>query len=245
MSAAPNYYPIQGPLDAANDQTMSLFIIERMLRRLAGATLVRVVSCTNAGGVAGIGRVNVQPLVNQLNGNGQPTPHGTVYNLLYSRLQCGTNGAIIMDPQENDIGAAIFASRDISAVKNAAIQAFGTGNPVQPQNPGSLRYWDWADGIYMFSVLAQGVPTQYIQFLANAINIYSPNQINLTAQQITLTAPTVTVNASAGFNVNTPQTTLSGALSVADDAVIGGIGYLEHIHGGVQTGGGTTAPPQA
>lgn len=243
MNAA--VYSVQGQLDALTDANSDTFIIERMLRRLAGATLVRVVSCTNAGGVAGIGRVNVQPLVNQLNGNGQPTPHGTVYNLLYSRLQTGTYGAIIMDPSPGDIGAAIFASRDISAVKNAATQAFGTGNPVQPQNPGSLRYWDWADGIYMFTVLAQGVPTQYIQFLINAINIFSPNAINLTAQQIVLTAPTVTVNATSGFNVNSPTTALSGALTVTDDATIGGIGFLEHLHPDVQSGGDTTGAPIA
>jgi len=37
---------------------------------------------------------------------------------------------------------------------------------------------------------------------------------------------------------------VNGALNVTKDATIGGIGFLEHVHPGVQQGGATTKPPQ-
>ena len=50
------------------------------------ATLVRVESCTNAGGVSPVGFVDVTPLVNQLTARDSPTPHVTIH------ITCRTSG---------------------------------------------------------------------------------------------------------------------------------------------------------
>jgi hypothetical protein len=208
-------YPYQTGPDSANEYTLQRAAFYRFLQRLAGPTLVQVVSCTNAGGLAAQGSVDVQPLVNQVNGDGQPTPHGVVHKLLYQRIQGGSN-AVILDPQPGDQGVAIFASRDISGVKAARGQA----------NPGSARLYDWADGIYLFSVLG-GVPVQYFQFDADGITCVSPTQINLQA-------PTVAVQGNL---------TVSGTTTGEGDGVFEGTDVHTHVHGGVQTGGGDTGPP--
>ncbi|GCE89694.1 bacteriophage protein [Komagataeibacter diospyri] len=41
------------------------------------------------------------------------------------------------------------------------------------------------------------------------------------------------------------KTVINGPLEVSDDATIGGIGFLEHLHGGVQSGGSNTEKPQS
>ncbi|MFT9385518.1 phage baseplate assembly protein [Acetobacter sp.] len=41
------------------------------------------------------------------------------------------------------------------------------------------------------------------------------------------------------------KTVINGPLEVSDDATIGGISFLSHLHGGVQSGGSTTGKPQS
>ena len=79
-------------------------------------TLVQVVAVTNDGGVEPVGFVDVHPMVAQVDGKGQPTPHGVIYGLPYIRVQGGSN-AVILDPQVGDIGLAVFCAQDISKVK--------------------------------------------------------------------------------------------------------------------------------
>jgi hypothetical protein len=90
------------------------FLVRQMLAETNTADLVKVVSVTSAGALAKAGVVAVQPLVNQIDGQGNATPHGTIYNLIYFRMQGGAN-AVILDPAVGDIGMAAYCSRDISA----------------------------------------------------------------------------------------------------------------------------------
>jgi hypothetical protein len=209
-------YRIQGALDALTETNVQRFRLVNLIKSLAGVNVVEVVSCTNSGGVSPFGLVNVRPLVNQINGDVSPTPHGVVYNLVYSRLQGGTN-AVIMDPEPGDHGIAIFCSRDISAVKAAAASA--PGSPISPQNPASLRWWDWADGAYIGWCL-NGVPLQYIQFLTGiGINVVSPGTVTVNAGQL------LNLNGATGVNINGNGNT-----------VIDGVTFLPHTHDLVQSG---------
>lgn len=183
------------PAEAIDPTAAQTFMVRMLTGKMATATLVRIISCTNSGGLSPVGFVDVQPLVNQVDGNGVPVPHGVIHNLPYFRLQGGQN-AVIIDPQPGDIGMAAFASRDISSVKANRAQA----------NPGSARRFDMADGMY-FGGLLNGTPIQYVQFSAAGITITSPTAI-------TLNAPTITANASAGFIVNAPQSTFSAKVTV-------------------------------
>ena len=233
------------------------FMVQQALGKMQTATLVRIESCTNSGGLSPVGYVDVTPLVNQLDGQGNPTPHVTIYNLPYFRLQGGANG-IIIDPQKGDIGVAVFASRDISQVKTTKKQG----------NPGSHRQYSFADGMYLGGML-NGTPTQYIQFSAAGIRIHSPTQVKIDAPDVLIEAQTVEINASTSTTVTTPtftvngdtvvnghttmaggvaQTgggaaTFSGSMTVTGDVTADGVSLHNHVHGGVVPGGGNTGAP--
>lgn len=235
------------------------FMVQQALGKMQTATLVRIESCTNAGGLSPVGYVDVTPLVNQLDGQGNPTPHVTIYNVPYFRLQGGANG-IIIDPQKGDIGVAVFASRDISQVKTTKKQG----------NPGSHRQYSFADGMYLGGML-NGTPTQYIQFSTAGIRIHSPTRVKIDAPDVLIEAQTVEINASTSTTVTTPtftvngNTVLNGTLNAGGDAggsasfsgtmhvvqdvtvdadvVASGTSLHNHVHGGVQPGGGNTGAP--
>lgn len=147
-------YPGQAGLWAGTSQFNSTtFLVKQLLSLVRTATLVQVESCTTNDELGAVGFVTVQPLVNMMDGLGTASAHGQLYMLPYCRIQGGKN-AIICDPVKGDIGVAVFADRDISAVKNAKKRS----------NPGTRRRHDMADGIYLFGVL-NAVPTQWIRFL--------------------------------------------------------------------------------
>ena len=118
-----------------NDFNALSFLIHQVIAGKAFASLVQVKSVTGGTATGKPPFVSVQPLVAQIDGLGNQTPHGTVYNLPCFRLQ-GGNGAIVLDPVVGDIGQAIICDRDISNVK-----ATGAAS-----GPGSWRQNDWADG---------------------------------------------------------------------------------------------------
>jgi len=239
------------------------FMVQQALGKLQTATLVRIEKCTNSGGLSPVGFVDVTPLVNQLDGAGNPTPHVTIFNVPYFRLQGGKN-AIIIDPEKGDIGVAVFASRDITKVKNTKAQA----------NPGSFRQYSFADGLYLGGML-NAVPTQYVQFSTAGIRIHSPVKIKLDAPDILLEAQTVEINASTSTTITTPTFTVngvtihngdtthngfttmaggiaqtgggaasfSGSMNVTGDVTAAGTSVHTHTHSGVQPGGGNTGGP--
>lgn len=191
------------------------FIISGALAKIRTAEAVRVEKCTNDGGLVAAGTVDVVPLVNQLDGYGQPTPHVTIYQRPYLRWQGGPR-AIIMDPVAGDIGLLVCCDRDTSQVLNTLAQA----------NPGSARKFDFADGFYI-QAIGQGVPTSFLQFQGDDIVLEGPGTITLRGAEIILDGP-VTGTSTADFD---------------DDVTAGGISVMHHRHGGVQTGGGNTGEP--
>ncbi len=191
------------------------FIVQQMLADVQTATIVKVIACTNDGGISPVGTVDVQILVNQVTGQMVATPHVTMYGLPYLRIQGGSNGVII-DPEPGDLGIAVFSSRDITNVKSTKAQA----------NPNSFRMHDFADGMYLGGLL-NGVPSAYIQFTSTGINITSPIKV-------TIAAPTIALEGAV---------TMSQTLTVTDDVTANGISMETHIHGGVTTGAADTGVP--
>ena len=186
------------------------FVVQQIMNKANHATLVQVVGVV-PGGVGPVGTVNVTPLVNMVDGQGNAIPHGIIYTLPYLRLQGGQN-AIIIDPQVNDIGLCVFADQDISTVKTTLAAAI----------PATHRRNDWADGLYIGGML-NGTPTQYLEFSSTGINVVTPGDLvmtvtgNLTANvtgTAAITAPTVDINASSAANVTTPTMTVNGNLTV-------------------------------
>ncbi len=188
------------------------FAIAQAVAKLKTLTLVKVVSCTNSGGLSAVGYVDVLPLVNQVDADGKGTPHVTLFGIPYSRIQGGSN-AVIIDPKAGDIGVCGFASRDISKVKSTKAAA----------NPGSQRQYSFSDGMYLFGML-NGLPVQYLQFNDDGIKIFSPNIVKIEGDNvqvvahgpcsITSEADTVIhaegdVNMSADGNVNISGSTVN------------------------------------
>lgn len=249
------------PGTSANQFNALRFLVDSMLARVRTATLVQVKAVTNSGGVAEVGFVDIEPLVNQVDGVGKATPHSTIFRCPYLRIQGGAN-AIILDPQVGDIGIAVFADRDISSA---------TANKGRA-NPGSRRRFSMADGLYLGGVL-NGTPSQYVRFSSAGIEIHSPTQVKLTAPDVRIeadtveiVAETVTVDASTSTTITTPTFTVNGATQLngavtasstvtagtsvtapnvvgTTNVTFGGKSGIAHQHSGVTTGLGNTGAP--
>jgi hypothetical protein len=217
--------PFQQGGSAANDYTKLLFVFQQLMRGTATATLVRVDACTNDGGLVPTGTVDVTILVNQVDGNGQPVPHKTIYGLPYGRLQGGST-AFIIDPVVGDIGLATFASRDISSVKATKAQS----------NPASSRVCDYADGLY-WGTFFGGIPTQYVQANANGITIHSPTKVTVSAPEVDLIATTVVNIQAPTINLKGAVVQTAGNVSMAADLAVAG---NETVGGGLAVTGTTT-----
>lgn len=160
------YLGAQDPSVASTDESADAFAATQLINRISTATLVKImkVAPDTPGAVKAIGRVDVQPLVNQIDGYGKATPHGTVHSLNYFRFAGGKN-AVLLDPQEGDIGIMLTCDRDTSSVKATGTRA----------NPGSRRRFDMADGVFFGIALGQSQIEQYIAFTKNGIDHHDKN----------------------------------------------------------------------
>lgn len=138
------------PYDTYSDFNVISFMTRQMLAQLSTMKLVQITAVHTNGTFAAPGTVDVMPLVNQIDGQGNSTPHGVVYGIPWFRYQAGTT-AIICDPVVGDVGYVVVSDRDISSVKSTGKQA----------NPGSRRTFDLSDGVYVGGLFGKA-PTNYI-----------------------------------------------------------------------------------
>lgn len=111
--------------------------------------------------------------------------------------------------------------------KGLAVFAQADSSNVQtgtdtPQQPGSFRKHSMSDGFYIGG-FHNAAPSVFIEIQQDG--------------HIIMTAP-------AGLTVTSPSATFSGTMDIAGDCTIGGISFLSHVHGGVQSGGSTTSTPE-
>jgi hypothetical protein len=233
---------IETGTDTDTDYAALRFVIVSILARTATTMPVKVMKCTNDGGLSPWGTVDVQPLIAQVSGDNQAVQHGQLFRLPYLRIQGGLN-AVIIDPQPGDIGAACFCSRDISSLKQqSAIDQVKDG--AQGVSPASGRQFSMSDGIYMGGIL-NGQPTQYIRFGSDEIEIVSPTKIRLSAPTIEIASTTkvtidsaeVDITGSAKVVVDSPANDIKGGATKIDNKP-----FLVHEHSGVTIGTGVTGP---
>lgn len=127
-------------------------------------TIVKVKKVTVQDEVGPIGRVNVLPLVQMIDGIQRTTDHTVVNNLPYFRM-VGGKRAVIIDPREGDIGFVVTADRDISSVKEKKDTA----------PPGSNRRYNISDGMFVSAVLAEK-PESYVRFVGDDAIEISPDK---------------------------------------------------------------------
>lgn len=151
-----NAYPGFARLpNTGDDYTELEFVFSQLIGRMATSQPVIVRAVGN-------GTVDVQPTVNQIDGDGNATPHGIIHNVPVLMARGGTNGFIV-DPVVGDIGLAVMASHDISSVKaNHA-----------PSNPGSRRRFDWADATYVPGMLGDAL-LQFVRVAGGGITLAAP-----------------------------------------------------------------------
>ena len=225
MSFTDAGYGQQTPSDPNTEYTSIAFIVRSMMAKMDTMKLVKVTAVHGGGGaIAAAGTVDVQPLVNQIDGASPPhaTPHGTVYGIPWWRLQGGSS-AVICDPIVGDLGYVICADRDISVVK-------GTG---AVGNPGSLRRFNIADGIYVGGCITPGTPTQYIAFTAQGITV---SDLNGNVLKLTSAGIAITGNMAVTGNISATGTIVAGK-GGADQ-----VGLQTHLHTSAASGSPTSSP---
>ena len=207
------------------------FHIRSVLAKKTFNQLVKVLSVTG-GGVGPPPVVSVQPMVGQIDGYGNITPHGPISNIPVFRSQGGA-AAVIIDPAVGDIGLAAFCDRDISVVK-------ATG---EISGPGSWRQNDWADGVYIGGYLNE-TPTTYIQASDEiGVTVLTPGGSFTLTSNGTLTTTVPSFNVIAPEISMTGSVLITGTLTITGDVTGDGIDLKNHVHSGVQSGGDDTGPP--
>jgi hypothetical protein len=163
MSAVePNFGPAQTVVEALRIE----LLIRTLIREIRTAIPVKVIAVyPGSGSPPGVGKVDVQPLVQTVDGSGKLWNLGVTYGASFSRNEANGN-SIIMDPGVGDIGLATVCDRDISSVLASGGLA----------GPGSSRTHDISDLVYQFSIISAKALAQYIWF-ASGILIESPSVI--------------------------------------------------------------------
>ncbi|MCX2562145.1 baseplate assembly protein [Acetobacter farinalis] len=209
-------FPVFNRADAAASDFNALnAVISRMLSGRRTVMPVQVCAVSGAG-LAPVGFVDVQPLVQQQDATGRVTPHGVLYNVPYFRLQGGAR-AVILDPAVGDIGLALVADRDIFNVKTARASAA----------PGSFRQQNMADALYIGGFL-NSAPQEYLWFSDSGITMKTAGTVSIEAQSMRISG----------------AVSVEGSLSVTQDATASGISLTQHIHPGVSPGSASTGTPQ-
>lgn len=183
-----------------NDYKSLVFVIRQLMGKMITIVPVRVSAVTNSGSLASDAYVNVQPLLNQMTGNGAPIPHRLICNVPVFRIQGGSS-ALLVDPSVGDIGLMLVAYRDSSSLVAADKASPGSlQGSTSTFNPGSSAQYDWGSGVYMGGYL-NGAVTQYIQLTASECKIVAPT-ISLNGATVDnsgdVTAPQL--SAGNGFN---------------------------------------------
>jgi hypothetical protein len=228
--SAQEYYGTQDPGDIASDFNERAYHIESTQEeQIRLGQYVQVVigpydangNAIAPGTIGPIGYVDVQPMVNQIDGQGNATPHGAVKRLCYMRYG-GANGAIISDPVKGDIGHMVCSDRDLSSVKATGAVA----------NPGSRRKFDMADGTYYPQPIA-GAPIQGIAYTSTGVVYFDRSGNTITTSStgyvvedasgniITTNASGVTVTVKSGGKIAfTAGGTLSPIVTVAGPSAV-------------------------
>ncbi|HEY0120662.1 MAG TPA: Gp138 family membrane-puncturing spike protein [Rhizobium sp.] len=218
MAAPENYFGQRGSFDDTSDYNARDFHIRQVLGQVRTATPVKIIA-VHGGGVGAAPTVDVQPLINQIDGQGNKTDHGVIYGIPCTRNQGGGN-AIINDPSVGDVGHIVVSDRDTSALKS---------NQGAQSNPGSFRTHDLADGVYHGAMLNPANPDQYVQFTTTGMKLADKN--------------------GNVIEMKSGSIEITGNLHVSGEIIAGyggsdAVNVQTHIHTDVTPGGGTSGPPE-
>jgi len=174
MNDTNNSYPGFADVAQGTDLDATLFLIKQQVNRLRTAQVVKVIK-VYPGGTSQTNSsmylpttVDVQPVIDSVDADGNRTAHGTIYGIQVARHHFGGN-AVLVDPVIGDVGVIHCADRDISSV---------VANQGSQSAPGSGRRHDFSDAIYTGGLWTQN-PTNYLDLRNQKISLATPNNMSL------------------------------------------------------------------
>lgn len=233
-------YQATSPFNANNQQIAS------NIQKINTVFLAKIISVSTEG-TEGTKTVTAQPLICQIDANGNALPSPKLVEIPHYRVQAGT-GAFVINPHVGDIGVFVCAKRDISKIKNGV---------NDPQTPASFRSFDLADSIMIATIHTETASTYiYIDPDSGTIEIKAP-------ESLTINTESAIINASGSTSINSPETTISGhvtikgglsvsggegaqvdgSISASGDITSGNISLQSHVHSGVTSGVSNTGTP--
>ncbi len=174
------------PESTKTDSGAISFIFEKLLLEKTFIELVTVVAS-----YPDTQTVDIKPLVARSDSEGKPIANSVVHGITYLRWQCG-NSALIMDPVVGDIGLMAVSDRDSSAVRLTRAESL----PVTRDSHSRT------DGVYLGGLLNMQ-PSQFIELKNGAINITTPDKVNVTCGAAMIVA-------SDSVTVDTPLAEFTG-----------------------------------
>lgn len=207
-------------------------------------------------------RAQVQPLIVVVNTLNEQVPRAQIASVPV--LQIGGGGYVVSVPiKTGDLGWIKASDRDISLFKKNYVQS----------PPNTQRTHNFADGLFipdsfMKDVIIDEEDAENLVIQKNDSTVRIAlwaDRVKITAPQVILDTPTTTctgdllVEGSASIvedllvvgtssllgNVNAfSDITVFNNMTVEGSASIGGIDFETHVHGGVETGAGTTGVPE-
>lgn len=183
-----------GVRDANNPFSVQAFAIKMALARVRTATPVIVKAVTSAG-ADDQWTVDVQPLINQVDGDGNPQAHGIIKGIPVANLS-GANGSVSIKPTAGDLGFIVCGDRDMSAaVRGKAIA-----------NPSSRRMHALADAVYYGGFGALNTSAHQVLIddtgitinSTKAVKINAPNGTTITGDVAVIGKITATAAITAG-----------------------------------------------
>ena len=190
----------QPPSSNTSDAEAFAFNFHRLL---SSKFFVELVKVTAIHGEAPNLTVDILPLLTQVDPTGAMIETSVIYGAPVFRLQRGAS-AVIMDPSPGDIGLALICDGDTTIVRANR----------EPSVPGGRRRHSRSDAVYLGGVL-NAVPTEYVKFNGNGIDVKSPGTVNINGLKIL------------------PD----GRLQLVDGSIVD-----KHTHSGVSSGSSSTAP---
>jgi len=187
------------PEDFSNDYAVTAFLIRQALAEMETCTPVQISAVhPGSGSPPAGGTVDVQLLLNLLDGNGNSQKQGIVYGIPYMRIGSG-QWAIVADPVAGDFGFIVSASRDISNVTKTPGQA----------NPGSFRHHSFSDGFFIPCGFSSAAP-------AGTIWLKSDGSLNLTTKDGVVIKSDGSGNLTVNDNNSNSIVTSSGGITMTD-----------------------------
>jgi hypothetical protein len=210
-----------GEFTGSSEYNVLDFVIRSIVCGLVNTAIpVRVDKVERPAEGGGAGYLSATPLIKMRSAKGDALDVVSIPKLRWFRLQHGT-AAIIVDPKPGDIGLAVFAQQDVSALNGGS----------EPLQPGSFRCYSISDGFYFGGFWGQK-PTTFIRIEDNG-------QVTVTApQSVVVNSIDVTVNASGSTKIDSPSVTITGDTTIEKTLTVR---ELISGTGGMTVSGGTGA----